>query len=714
MTARDPAEGQVGPFPHGRRRRPGAPFRKAARAVAFLLWLPGTAAPAAAASGLLDLVEQENRVFAASRYAQSISDTPASVSVISGADIRHYGYRTIFEALQSQPGFYDATSQWPALGLRGVALPGDFNSRILFMVNGMPIYEPTYGSFFIEYLDIESIERIEVVRGPGSALYGSGAVLGVVNLVTKSGHHLAGTEVSLEAAGERSMKAYGARGGVSRDGRDGFVSASYSSSDGRDVSLREYDTPAYRNDLYHGVSSGNDASGTARLFGRTGDGDWWAQGLYVEGRKHDPLASYSTVFNTDRLLLRERFAAVETGLSRTLGGGALVTGRAYLFYAAEEGNYPYNRDTPQPPALPTYINVSDLSSTQYGVEARYDHYLGARHHLLAGVELKQVDSNHQVGDQPGLLRAGVVTVDTSPKYGHYSLFAQDEIRFGERSQLFVGGRYDYYGGYSDAVTGHFSPRVAYVHHVPEKGTAKLIYGEAYRAPTIYESLYQDGLPAAETLWANVRLKPEITRTLEALWEGPERKDLNWSVGAYLTRVSDYPVLVSVPVLNGVPCALAQCNQYQNSGDTARVVGMEGSVKRKWSDQMSAYGSATLQHGRRESDGAELPSSPPLLLKGGVTRALPWQGWDAALEGNFVSRVKGRLENDGSRSASAPSYLLLNMAINNANAWGGWRASLRANNLLKRSVYTVASPELPPLELVPGRGRTFSLQLSKIF
>jgi outer membrane receptor for ferrienterochelin and colicins len=712
MNERDAAHGK--PLPRKPVGRICMAWGQAARAAVLLLWFPGATAMAAASSELLDLVEEENRVFAASRYAQSISDTPASVSVIGEADIRRYGYRTIFEALQSQAGFYDASSQWPTLGLRGVALPGDFNSRILFMVNGMPIYEPTYGSFFIEYLDIESIERIEVVRGPGSALYGSGAVLGVVNLVTKSGHHLAGTEVSLEATSDRSLKAYGVRGGADRAGREGFVSASYTDRDGRDVYLREYDTPAYRNDLYHGVSSGNDASGTTRLFGRTGDGNWWAQGLFVQGRKHDPLASYSTVFDTDRLLLRERFGAVETGLNRTLGSGALVTGRIYLFHTSEEGDYPYNRDTPQTPAVPTFINVSDLSSTQYGAEARYDRYLGVRHHLLAGVELKQVDSNHQVGDQPGLARAGVITVNASPKYGHYSVFAQDEVRLDERSQLFVGGRYDYYGGFSDAVTGRFSPRIAYVRHVPGKGAAKLIYGEAYRAPTIYESLYQDGLPAAETLWANVRLKPEVTRTLEALWEGPERRDLSWSVGAYLTRVSDYPVLVSVPVLNGVACALAQCNQYQNSGDTARVAGLEASVKARWSDRMSAYGSATLQRGRRESDGAELPSSPPLLLKGGLSRALPWEGWDAAVEGNFVSRVRGRLENDGSRTASAPSYFLLNAAINNANAWGGWRASLRAHNLLKRDVYTVASPELPPLELVPGRGRTFSLQLTKIF
>ena len=119
----------------------------------------------------LDLLAQENLVYSAARYPQTIAETPANVSIISRADIRRFGYRTVHDALASLPGVFDAASQWPALGVSGIAVPGDFGSRLLYMVNGMPIYEPTYGGFFLEYLDIESIDRIEFVKGPGSALY---------------------------------------------------------------------------------------------------------------------------------------------------------------------------------------------------------------------------------------------------------------------------------------------------------------------------------------------------------------------------------------------------------------------------------------------------------------------------------------------------------------------------------------------------------------
>src|SRR5687768_10155758 len=96
----------------------------------------------------LDLLAQENLVYSAARYVQTLAETPANVSIISSDDIQRYGYRSVPDALKSLPGVYDAASQWPALGISGIAVPGDFGSRILYLINGMPVYEPTYGGFF--------------------------------------------------------------------------------------------------------------------------------------------------------------------------------------------------------------------------------------------------------------------------------------------------------------------------------------------------------------------------------------------------------------------------------------------------------------------------------------------------------------------------------------------------------------------------------------
>ncbi len=85
----------------------------------------------------LDLLEQENHVFSASRYVQTIAETPANVKVLTREDIKRFGYRSINDTLASLPGLYDAASQWPVPGVRGLAAPGDFGSRILYLINGM-------------------------------------------------------------------------------------------------------------------------------------------------------------------------------------------------------------------------------------------------------------------------------------------------------------------------------------------------------------------------------------------------------------------------------------------------------------------------------------------------------------------------------------------------------------------------------------------------
>jgi outer membrane cobalamin receptor len=690
--------------------------RKPRKPAALLVFLAAAMLPPAlraqdgSSIDFLDLLAQENHVFSASRYVQTISETPANVTILTQDDIRRFGYRSIQEALQSLPGLYDAASQWPALGVRGLAVPGDFGSRILYLVNGMPVYEPTYGGFFIETVDVESIDRIEFVKGAGSALYGSGAVLAVVNLITRSGRD-GGKSLSVEAASHRMRKLHGSWGKLSEGGVDTFVSVSTTHGAGRDIYLREFDTPAYDNARFGGVSAGNDSLHNARLFARMGTQEAWVQGLFVAADKRDPLASYGSIFN-GRLTLKEQLGALEAGLNHELGAGAKMVARAYVMSVAEKGDYPYASSGMRvPPA--DYINVTDLASRQAGAELRYDRFLASGHHLLAGIEAKRITSFQQAGDQPGTARSGVLTVDTSPSYGQWAVFLQDEMRLGAGT-LFLGARFDAYKRFSEGVKSRLSPRVAYVHELSTATTAKLIFGEAYRAPTVYESRYQDGQPAASTLWANPLLRPELARSFEALLEHQSQPGVKWRLSAFHNRLKDSPVQVVTPVIAGIACALGPegCIQYRNSGATQRVAGIEADVRIKQSDRSNLYASVVLQNGKQA--GEDLASSPRRQFKSGYSSALPWPGMDAALEVHYVSRAEGRIEAGGTRTAGVPAQVLLNAALNAGRVAGKWRLSLRASNLLNKTIYTVASRELQPLERVPGAGRRLSLQMQLDF
>lgn len=678
-------------------------------AIAALLASGAVRAQAPHPGDELDLLAQENMVYSAARYAQTIAETPANVSIISRDDIRRYGYRSVADALKSLPGVYDAASQWPALGVSGVAVPGDFGSRILYLVNGMPVYEPTYGGFFLEYLDIESIERIEFVKGPGSALYGSGAVMGLVNLITHSDKDGAGSSAGLVAASHQAAKLYYSRSTVGARANS-FVAASVARSDGRDIYFPELDTPAFNNQRYHGVSAGNDSARTGRLFARLTSGQSWLQAMLVAGTKRDPLASYASSFN-GRLLLRESLAALEGGVTLDLGEGGQLNGRVYSFAATERGDYPYGpRD--QRGAPPVFINVSDLSSRQLGAELRYDRFARG-HHFLAGVEVKHIGFAHQVGDQPGLTRSAIYSVDRKASYNQWALFAQDELRLGPGT-VFLGARLDSYHGFSEGVSARVSPRVAYVQELAPGVTAKFMYGEAYRAPTVYESRYQDGMPAASTIWANGDLRPEMSRSLEALLIAQSASGVQWRLSAFFKHLRDTPVQVTTPSYEGRNCALGPsgCIQYRNWKPHQSVVGAELDVRVRQGDRGDFYASLVLQRGHGE--GGELTSSPRRQFKAGISRELPWPDVDAALETQYTSSVQGRIDEGVAGRDRVPSALLLGAVVNAARLGDGWRVSLRVDNLLDREYATVASRELHPLKRVPADGRRFSLQLQRDF
>jgi outer membrane receptor protein involved in Fe transport len=124
-------------------------------------------------------MEPVSEVSAASRSTEDVDDAPASVSVVSGGELRAMGYPTVVEALRGVRGLYTSDDRsYATIGVRGLGRPGDYGNRVLVLSDEFAINDQILGSSYVGYdliTDLEDVDRIEVVRGPGSVLYGTNA-----------------------------------------------------------------------------------------------------------------------------------------------------------------------------------------------------------------------------------------------------------------------------------------------------------------------------------------------------------------------------------------------------------------------------------------------------------------------------------------------------------------------------------------------------------
>lgn len=157
-------------------------------------------------------------VYSASKFVQKVNDAPSIVSVVTAADIKTFGWRSLAEILNSMRGLYVSNDRkYLYLGARGFLRPGDYNTRFLLLIDGNSANDSVYdqaglGSDF--GLDVDLIERVEFVVGPGSSIHGANAFFGVINVITKRGRDMTGPQASVETGSYDAHKArasYGLR-----------------------------------------------------------------------------------------------------------------------------------------------------------------------------------------------------------------------------------------------------------------------------------------------------------------------------------------------------------------------------------------------------------------------------------------------------------------------------------------------------------------------
>lgn len=212
-------------------------------------------------------------VVSASRYAQALSEAPASVTVIDGAELRQHGYRNLAEALVTVPGVYSSNDRnYTYLGVRGFNRPGDYGTRLLLLTDGARRNDPLYDQAMLgneSPVEVDWVKRIEFVPGPASSVYGPNALFGTVNTVMLDGGDVNGAHATLDAGTEKTRRLGIVSGKKVGADREWFVGFSAYKADGDNLYFPEFD-----NGVTNGKATGLDGEKYNKLYAKYRWGNW--------------------------------------------------------------------------------------------------------------------------------------------------------------------------------------------------------------------------------------------------------------------------------------------------------------------------------------------------------------------------------------------------------------------------------------------------------
>jgi outer membrane receptor for ferrienterochelin and colicins len=269
------------------------------------------------------------KVYSASRYDQSLKEAPASVTIVSRDEIEKYGYRTLGDILRSVPGLYVTSDRmYSYVGVRGFAVPGDYNTRVLMMIDGHRLNDALYDQAMIGNecpVDVDMMERVEVIRGPVSSLYGTNAIFGVVNVITRKSEAINGVELSSDAGSFNSYRGRASYGGT-LGGIATVVSVSFFDSKGHN----ELFYPAFANpENNNGFASHVDQDHYTDLLATLVAHGFTFQGVYGNRNKTDPTGSWDNIFNDPRNQMRDIHEFLDLRYEHALRAWSL-TARTYF------------------------------------------------------------------------------------------------------------------------------------------------------------------------------------------------------------------------------------------------------------------------------------------------------------------------------------------------------------------------------------------------
>ncbi len=638
---------------------------------------------------------QAEEVTAASRSTEGVEDAPSSVSIIPQRELQALKYPTIAEALRGLPGVYAWNDRsYQAIGFRGLGRLGSYGNRVLVLVDGHPLNDDWLGSSYVGYdarVGLEDVERIEVVRGPGSVLYGTNAFSGVVNVVTRKPTHKGG-EAGLSTA-ENGVARGRVRANVPLGPDAGlWTSAAVAHSSGRNFYFPELDQTA------RGADGFDAGTLEGRYYKKSFSAAWYLQSHH----KRLPTGEYDTLLADPRTGQTDSRASLELKAEPRWSEVLQTMTRVHANHYRFEGGYA---------RLPADggLELDTFRGSWIGAEQRVELQPSPAFKLTVGGEGQlHIEVRERARDESGNF------LDDKRPYQVGAAYALADVKPSERLRISAGARLDAYSTFGRSL----NPRAAVVVQPYTGGNTKLMLGKAFRAPSVYELYYNDG---GTTQVASPQLGPESIYSVELEHAHRFSPTVAGTAAVFCNYTRD---LVSTAGQGDETDPL----HYVNERAPIATVGAELGLRRDWRQGYMLAASYSFQRSRflngtsmsslvgfdQSPDFRKVANSPEHLAS--VKGALPILGRAVTLASR-LSLESGRYDRNERRSddpqGKTDAFAIWDVVLTGREARHGFSWSAGVYNAFDWRYALPVSVEFPQRTITQD-GRTFMFSADVAF
>jgi len=563
------------------------------------------------------ILEAEPVVVTATRRPQTAKMTPASVMIVNREDMSNRQRTTFDQTIESVSGvaaFRSSPISVQSMSIRGASdvAGGGVGNRVLLLVDGRPALTADSGGAFWSLVPTHFIDRVEVVKGAFSSLYGSTAMGGVVNVITRRPDYESKLQLDMRV-GYFELPA-----GIPHTGdtpMQNEIQAHYSGASKRvsylfSASRKQSDGHAERTayefyDLYSKILFDLRQNRNLELTfgGGASENDYPHTWL----NSAEPL-SVRAKFTDDRQ--EKKYLSGDVYYWAVPTEKLKYSSRFYLYQHKQRSFFNESDPSITLPGNEPLGTGTKVDGTKLGNITQIDYYLGDKNYIITGFDA-QIDA---VESSPDTIMYG------NRQINNFAVFAQDDIDLTSTLSATIGGRYDWNHLDGRATIGQFSPKVALMWAPVSRLSFRGLYGRAFRAPTIAELFFQKEIAGGTEFVPNPNLSAErMTVSLEGGVRWTPTGNLNFDAAVFRYEYEDMIYWENVSNEYGVGYPLFQVRNL----NSALIEGAELTVQTGLTDHLTLSGNYTYLDAKDRSpnrlDGL-LPYRPRHLLNFAVDAA----------------------------------------------------------------------------------------------